>query len=127
MGACSSALCPSPAQPLASNACRRSPGTRQGSSESGQSTRTPDCTASWQRVRVGLPPAVRATCRSGEGQSMGSGKVGGSRPSSNQVLWRCRQVSGRVALALRPNGQQISASLTVLGCSGRGLLSARRE
>ncbi|MNT20530.1 hypothetical protein D3C72_1558410 [compost metagenome] len=58
---------------------------------------------------------------------MGSGKVGGSRPSSSQALWRCRHVSGRVALPLRPNGQQISASLTVLGCTGRGLLSESRE
>ncbi|MNJ47068.1 hypothetical protein D3C77_422140 [compost metagenome] len=86
MGACSSALRPSPAQPLASSACRRSPGPRQGSSDNGQSARKPDCAASWQRVRVGLPSLVNATCRSGEGQSMGSGKVGGSRPSSNQAL-----------------------------------------
>ncbi|MNE77818.1 hypothetical protein D3C80_1741710 [compost metagenome] len=58
---------------------------------------------------------------------MGSGKVGGSRPSSSQALWRCKQASDRVALALRPSGQQISASLTVLGCAGKGLLSASRE
>ncbi|MNV69671.1 hypothetical protein D3C71_1625910 [compost metagenome] len=127
MGACSSALRPSPAQPLASSAWRRSPGTRQGSSESGQSARKPDCAASWQRAKVGLPSAVSATWRNGEGQSMGSGKVGGSRPSSNQALWRCRQASDRVALALRPSGQQTSTSLTVLGCAGRGLLSESRE
>ncbi|MNJ50516.1 hypothetical protein D3C77_457900 [compost metagenome] len=58
---------------------------------------------------------------------MGSGRVGGSRASSSQALWRCRQASGRVAVDLRPSGQQISASLTVLGCAGKGLLSERRE